>query len=86
MKNIQKTIIMVMCSLLVFLFVNGSEKVDAARKDVTNTIADKGKMQKLSDEFRDLLGYYTCYSLEINESKLFDFSKKKSRQEVIRVC
>ena len=41
-------------------------------------------MKKLSNEFRDLLGYYTCYSLEINESELFDFSKKKSRQEAIK--
>lgn len=84
MKLIRKIFAIVMCVFLIFSLVSGSEKVNAAGKDVTNIIAGKGKIKELSNEFRDLLGYYTCYSLEVNESELFDFSKKKSRQEAIR--
>ena len=65
------------------LFRSGNEKVTAAGRDVTNTITDKGKMKNLIYEFRDLLGDYVCESLGIGESELFDFSKKKSRQEAI---
>jgi len=84
MKFIRKIFAIVMCLLLIFSVVSGSKKVNAAGKDATNTIEDKGKIKELSNEFRDLLGYYACYSLEVNESELFDFSKKKSRQEAIR--
>ena len=81
MKSIKKIIIMVVCSLLVILLVNGSKKADAARKDVTNTTIDKGKLERLIYEFRDFLGYYADYPLE---NKLFDFSKKESRQRAIK--
>lgn len=85
MDNKKNISIMLVCTVLVFLLICGNQKVNAVvGKDVTKTITDKGKMKKLSNEFRDLLGYYTCHTLEINESKLFDFSKKKSRQEAIK--
>lgn len=84
MKNIKKIFMAMVCSFLVFLLVEGSEKVTAAGKDITNAVTDKGKIEKLNYEFRDMLGYYVCQSLEIGESKLFDFSKKNSRQEAIK--
>lgn len=84
MKKIKKIFIMMLCLFLAFLLVGGSEKVSAVGKDITNVFADKEKIKKLNYEFRDMLGYYVCETLEIGESKLFDFSKKKSRQEAIK--
>lgn len=78
MKLIRKVFAITVCLLLTFLLVSGSERVNAARKDVTNAFSDKGKIKVLSNEFRDMLG---CYA---GENILFDFSKKKSRQEAIK--
>lgn len=49
MKLVRKIFAIVMCVLLILSLVSGSEKVNAAGKDVTNTIADKEKIKARGD-------------------------------------
>ena len=50
-----------------------------------NSVSQKKTIQKLCDEFTDLVGYYVFYNLQSkNEQIVFDFSKEEDRRTMLK--
>ena len=60
------------------------KQVFAAKKDVTKTLKNKKQIEKMTKEFRDMVGIYTFYQLDSGERKTFYFSKESDRRKMLK--